>query len=115
MKETRDGDDHHHHHLIRFLQIEFLGGPYDGHKEPGCTLPAHLPADVVWLVCEDVFRLLDGKDHRPGGSITSVAIYELDAGNGAVRYRFAGASSVKELTHSERETPTCMTNGAGVF
>jgi hypothetical protein len=77
MKETRGGDDGR----IRFLEIEFIGGPYDGHKEPCFTWPADLPADVVWLVCENVFRLLDRRDHRPGGSITSVALYQLGVGN----------------------------------
>jgi hypothetical protein len=86
--------------------IEFIGGPYDGHKEPCFTWPTRLPANVVWLVCDDAFRLLDGKDHRPGGSIASVAIYELEVGNGACRYRFVGAISVSELTHFVRETRT---------
>ena len=30
MKETRGGDDNRR---MRFLEIEFIGGPYDGHKE----------------------------------------------------------------------------------
>ena len=85
-------------------EIEFIGGPYDGHKEPCLTRPVHLPAHVVWFVCEDVFRLLDGKDHHPGGSITSVALYELEVGSSAFRYRFASAISVKGLTDSMRKT-----------
>jgi hypothetical protein len=100
MNETRDGDDHR----IRVFEIEFIGGPYDGHKEPCFTSPAHLSAEVVWLVCEDAFLVLAGKDPHSGGSLTSVAVYELEVGNGAVRYRFARAISVKELTHSIRET-----------
>jgi hypothetical protein len=100
MNQKRDGDDNR----IRFLEIEFVGGPYDGHKESCFTRPIHLPADVVWLVCEDVFRLLDGKDRCPGGAMTSVALYKLDADSGTCRYRFAGAVSVKQLTHSMRQT-----------
>jgi hypothetical protein len=100
MTETRDGDDKR----ICPLEIEFIGGPYDGHKEVYFTPPIHLPADVVRLVCDDALRLLDGKNHRAGGSITSVALYELEGGNGACRYRFAGAISLRELADSMRET-----------
>ena len=94
MKKTRDRDDDQ----IRYLDIEFIGGPYDGHKEPSFTPPIHLPAELVWFVCEDAFRLLDGKDHRPGGSFTSVALYELELANGARRYRFVRTIPVRELT-----------------
>ena len=100
MKETADSD----RDRMRSLEIEFIGGPYDGHMEPRFTWPAHLPADVVWLVCEDAFRLLHGNDHRPCGSLTSVALYELEVGSGRSRYRFLRAISVKELTDSMRET-----------
>ena len=100
MKNTRHGVDQN----IRVLEIEFIGGPYDGHKEPCFTSPTHLSAEVVWLVCDDAFRLLAGKDHHSGGSLTSVAVYELEVSNGRFRYWFARAISVKELTHSIRET-----------
>ena len=100
MKHTRDGDDDR----SRFIEIEFIGGPFDGLKELCVTQPIQLRTDVVWLVCEDAFRQLDGKDHRPGGSITSVALYELEIWNFACRYRFVGAISPKEVTHCLRET-----------
>jgi len=100
MKRKRADDDNR----IRFLEIEFIGGPYDGHKQTCIKRPIHLPADVVWFVCEDVFRLLDGQDRRPGGSITSVALYELDLRNGAFLYRFSRAISVEQLTNSELGT-----------
>jgi len=99
MGQTRDGMDDH----VRVLEIEFIGGPYDGHKKPCFTRPVHLPADVVWFVCEDAFRLLDGKDQRPGGTITSVALYKREIWSDAWRYRFARSMSVKELTQSMRE------------
>ena len=76
---------------IHYRGIEFIGGPYDGHKEPCLTQTAHLPADVVWCVCEDAFRILEGEDSQPGGSTTSVALYRLAVTNGAPLYRFAGA------------------------
>lgn len=93
MKEMRDGDADQ----LQHFEIEFIGGPYDGHKEPCFVRPIHLPADLVWFVCEDVFRLLDGGDLCSGGSITSVALYELERVNGTCRYRFVGAISAKEF------------------
>ena len=104
MKKTRDHDDDQ----IRYLDIEFIGGPYDGHKEPSFTPPIHLPAELVWFVCEDAFRLLDGKDHCPGGSFTSVALYELEAGKDAGRYRFTRSISLEELRDSMPETCSCL-------
>lgn len=87
----------------RLLKVEFLGGPYDGQKVPRFTRPTHLPAELLWFVCEDVFRLLDGKDARSNGQITSAALYELELGSGAARYRFVNAISIAELTASLRD------------
>ena len=88
----------------RCSAIEFIGGPNDGHVLQCLTRPVHLPANVVWLVCEDAFRMLDGKESRPRGCITSVAIYELEITNTVSRYRFAGAISVNKLTRVMRDT-----------
>ena len=99
MKHTRNGKDAG----TRCRVIEFIGGPYDGHKEPCLTRAVHLPADVVWCVCEDAFRLLEGEESQPGGSITSVAFYELETGEDADRYRFRRSNSLPELLHSMPE------------
>lgn len=90
-------------HQAGDLEIEFIGGPYDGYREFCFTRPTHLPEDVVWFVCEDVFHRLDGqwrdaKQYRSSGSLTSAALYELEGKNGAHRYRFVGAISVRELS-----------------
>ena len=98
MKQRRNGDGAE----VCSSDIEFIGGPYDGHTQP-CLTRVHLPAEVAWLVCEDAFRLLDGKDSRPRGSIASIAIYKLDDGDGSLQYRFARAMSVRELTISIRD------------
>ena len=62
------------------FEVEFIGGPYDGHKE---LLGSGPPAEeLAWIVGEDVFRLLAGKNRRKRGRITSVAIYELEVVDG---------------------------------
>ncbi len=91
------------------FEVEFIGGPYDGHKE---VLGSGPPAEeLAWIVCEDVFRLLAGKNCRKRGRITSVAIYELEVVDGLFHYRFLGAISFKELLDSVRATCIQMTNG----
>ena len=95
--------------MIQMLEVEFIGGPYDGHKEPlGSGPPTE---ELAWIVCEDVFRLLAGKDSRERGNITSVAIYELEVDDGLFHYRFIGAISFKELADSLRATCIQMANG----
>ena len=84
--------------------IEFIDGPYDGHVLQCLMQPVHLPADVVWLVCDDAFRMLDGKESCPRGSITSVAVYALEMTNPVVRYRFARAISLSKLIRLMRDT-----------
>jgi hypothetical protein len=63
---------------IRLLNIEFIGGPYDGHAETYHTCARRLPREVTWLVSVDAFRLLHGDGHDmntdPRRSLTSVAL-----------------------------------------
>jgi hypothetical protein len=77
--------------------IEFIGGPFDGHKEFSMERPAHLAADVIRLVGKGVLRFIDGRRHLPGQAIVSAALYELVLGSGAPRYEFVGAISAAEV------------------
>ena len=86
----------------RCLCVEFTGGPYDGHEQSWFALPTRLPVEVLWLVCEDAFRLLNGETRRPAGVFTSVALYELVIANGAYRYRFVRALPVNDFIDSQR-------------
>lgn len=76
--------------------VEFIGGPYDGYRED----VSHRPAEELgWLVCRDVFRLLDGKKHEGRGTITSVAIYELEVCDGRFQYQFVRAIPFGDLAN----------------
>ena len=88
----------------RYSLVEFIGGPYDGHLLQCLTRPVHLPANVAWLVCEDAFRMLDGRASCSRGAMTSVAIYDLQMTNSVIRYRFVRAISINELTRVMRDT-----------
>ena len=85
----------------RFLEIRFIGGPYDGHFEIRYTQARSLPKSVIWLVGEDAFRLLEGRDRyghdRVAKPLTSVALYTLQRAGGQNVYRFSGSVSVDQL------------------
>lgn len=89
------------------LNVEFIGGPYDGHVETYHTCARLLPSEVTWLVSADAFRLLHGVDHdlctEPRQSLSSVALYARESASVTYRYRFVGAISVKQLTNSIRD------------
>lgn len=79
-------------------ELEFYGGPFDGHRE---CLDAGRPADrVAWLVCDDAFGMLGGKPIHNLGTVTSVAIYELEVDDGRFRYDHSRSVSFKELMTS---------------
>ena len=79
-------------------KLEFYGGPFDGHSE---CLDNGRPVDrLAWLVCEAVFGMLDGKPNRNLGSVTSVAIYELEVDDGQFRYDHSCSVSFNELMTS---------------
>jgi hypothetical protein len=98
VQPLKDRDDR-----MRCLEIEFVGGPYDGHKVMRRTRPERLPKDLVWLVGEDTFRLI-GEVNRPSRrsnrSLTSVALYSLEEADREYRYRFVGAVSIDKLMDS---------------
>ena len=74
-------------------EIEFIGGPFDGHRQT-VSIPVTSLADTVALpVSRNIFRLLSGCNSVPGESTTSIAIYELEALHGKQRYYFLGATS----------------------
>lgn len=89
------------------FEIEFIGGPYDGHKQ---RLESGCPAEVVaWMVCRDAFRLLSGDESRSGRPITGVAIYELRLVQGLFQYRFLLEDSLNEFTNTV-STTRCQTH-----
>jgi hypothetical protein len=50
-----------HQPTVRPHTIEFIGGPFDGYREIVSELPDKLPDEVVWFVCDNVYRLLEGR------------------------------------------------------
>lgn len=74
-------------------EIEFIGGPFDGHRQ-SLSIPVNSLAETVALpVSRNIFRLLAGYQAAPEAPATSIAIYELEIIGGQRRYYFLGATS----------------------
>ncbi len=74
--------------------IEFVGGPFDGHRQPSHSTISELSRDVFWLVTDDAFRELHGSgwvNPDPTRRLTSVAMYELDDACKFPSYRYVGS------------------------
>ena len=73
--------------------IEFIGGPFDGHRQT-ISIPAESLAETVALpVRRNIFQMLNGQTGAPDTPTTSIAIYELEVIHGRRRYYFLGATS----------------------
>ncbi|HVX64808.1 MAG TPA: hypothetical protein VHC19_29590 [Pirellulales bacterium] len=78
------------------ILVEFIGGPFDGHRQ-ALSIPADSLADTVALpVSRNIFQLLAGQPNAPMAPATSVAIYELEVINDRRRYYFLGATSAAQ-------------------
>ncbi|HVA51660.1 MAG TPA: hypothetical protein VNH11_35295 [Pirellulales bacterium] len=76
-------------------RIEFVGGPYDGHRQ-SVPSPEALAETVALPVNRNIFRMLSGLPAMAGARTTSIAIYELEKADDCVRYFFLGATSAAE-------------------
>lgn len=77
-------------------EVEFVGGPFDGHRQYVSIPPETLAAKVGLPVSQNVFRLFDGRSAKPNLPTTSIAVYQLSQGCGTPRYHFLGATAPAE-------------------
>lgn len=81
----------------RVQEVEFVGGPFDGHRQT-IRLPSEDRREVIAIpVNENVFRLLEGVRQGPKSLPSSIAVYELRKRKGSCRYHFTGAKSPNEF------------------
>ena len=73
---------------IEFQIVEFLGGPFDGHRLRIAATRHELAAVATFSVNKNVLELLSGAAPGPVAPVTSTAIYQLEWTAGAARYRF---------------------------
>lgn len=82
------------------MNIEFLGGPFDGHRQVSSPLSQDLPVRLVWLVCDGAFEELNGRISPRHGQLTSVAFYDLERHASRVRYRYFGSLSSHDFNEA---------------
>jgi hypothetical protein len=72
--------------------IEFIGGPFDGHQQSSAN--GSQASEILCFITKDAFRQLHRSENREsssGSTLTSVALYELDAVSDPPTYRHAGS------------------------
>ena len=77
--------------------IEYVCGPFDGYVEPVPEECEELPEDLLCIVSDNVFRLMDCRVPLPNISFTSIAMYSRTRRNGAWVYFFAGALGTEKI------------------
>lgn len=70
--------------------LEFMGGPFDGHRQAIAAKLDELVPTVALPVNDNVFRMLDGKLRGPAVPSPTVALYELRSEACGWRYHFLG-------------------------
>ena len=79
------------------LNVEFIGGPFDGHHQACLVTSGELPSHVIRLVCDDAFRQLEETTQVQARIFTSVAFYGLDRQPDSKRYLFTKSISFTEF------------------
>ena len=81
----------------RGREVEFVGGPFDGHRQTIRPSSYGYREVIAIPVSENVFRALVGDPQRLNAAVSSIAVYELRKRLGVYRYHFAGARTPKEF------------------
>lgn len=79
------------------LNVEFIGGPFDGHHQACLVTSEKLPSHVIRLVCDDAFQQLEETAKVQAKKLTSVALYGLDRQSDSKRYLFTKSISFTEF------------------
>jgi hypothetical protein len=79
----------------RAVEIQFVGGPYDGHKQAFTDPP--VMERLALPVNKNMLPLLKGKTLGPPSSTSTVARYKLRKVEGGWQYHFVEAVSTKEI------------------
>ena len=84
-------------------EVEFLGGPIDGHTE-ALVLPLHtyVGVKVLWSLEDDDSQETPVRS-LPSNTMTRIAIYQIDNGRNRVSYRFLRTQLLSDQTRATEE------------
>jgi hypothetical protein len=77
------------------VEIQFIGGPYDGHRQPFTDPPIIMRLTLP--VNENMLPLLEGKEPGPPTPTLTFARYALRKVEGGWQYHFVESVSTKEI------------------
>ena len=80
--------------------IEFLYGPFDGHVEYTRSQCDDLPGELLVLVNENSYRLIEKQPPVPSAACSSIAIYDRVRRNGTWVYLFICVLSTEKITQA---------------
>lgn len=86
--------------ITYFQAVEFVGGPYDGHKEIVTCEPEELAGMLALPVNQNVFRLMRGDQAGRNLPATSLAVYHRTSDDGGCRYFFLGSTTVNHAVQA---------------
>ncbi len=76
--------------FLRTNQVEFFGGPFDGHVHMIRSIEDHLAQLIAVPVNRNVIEWLSGNSGEEESQATSVAVYILESLPEGIRYSFQG-------------------------
>jgi hypothetical protein len=76
-------------------EVEFIGGPLDGHRHRFTEPPAWLPSLATPRISPDVVRVVTGAKRRAVAPPTSTAVYCLDGQGDEWRYYHVASIAVQ--------------------
>ena len=82
--------------------IEFIRGPYDGHREKFAVSPNRLPWRLTCCVSSDMFERCDGQSKAEVDQMTSFAIYVRQRRANRWVYLFTEAVSLEQILGNDR-------------
>ena len=78
--------------------VQFLFGPFDGHRETLSVHPELLPEHLVCYISPATLRRINGQSESEGDLVTSVVIYIKGRRRGRWSYRFVKAIAPQNVS-----------------
>jgi hypothetical protein len=87
----------------RAKKVEFIGGPYDGHRQMARVSKRDCGELISIPVSVNVFRVLAGEPPGVESPASSVAVYQLRKHKNRYNYHFVEAKTMEEFLATTRK------------
>ena len=86
----------------RARKVEFIGGPYDGHRQLARLSKRDCGEVICIPVSANVFHMLSGEPPEAQSLASSVAVYQLRKHGSIYHYQFVEAKTPEEFSATSR-------------